>query len=249
MAARFSGRWEECLDHDDQGRIFLDFDPYCFQQILFYLRSRSHLSSAEVTAALPEVEAGKEHAYRDLVKYLALEEYMGYSGGICSRFVEAGLGVQISAEGRKAKGTLPDERMKTMVTSPLSSHVCYIKCRLHNVVTWAFLGIGADVNFEAQCNTSAAATYGWSIDSQQYITGKALHSQVQWAHGDAVIFKADFASQKLSMISSQVSTPSSMPLDISADSQHKYVFMVILFDTGDEVELLPVTAEDKQLLP
>ena len=121
----------------------MDFAPYCFQQILFYLRSRSNLSSAEATAALPEVEAGKEHAYRDLVKYLALEEYMGYSGGICSLFVEAGWGVQITAEGQRAKGTLPDERVRTIVTSPLSSHVYYIKCRLHNVARWAFLGIGA----------------------------------------------------------------------------------------------------------
>lgn len=68
LAARFNGRWEQSLDHDDQGRIFLDFDPYCFQQILFYLRSRTLLSSAAATAALPEIESCKRRAYMDLAQ-------------------------------------------------------------------------------------------------------------------------------------------------------------------------------------
>ncbi|KAL0028555.1 hypothetical protein WJX79_001387 [Trebouxia sp. C0005] len=92
LAARFNGLWEQCLDHDDQGRIFLDFDPYCFQLILFYLRSRTLLSSAEATATLPEVEPCKRRAFLDLVKYLALEEYMGHMGSGPVQFVQGGSG-------------------------------------------------------------------------------------------------------------------------------------------------------------
>ena len=69
LAARFSGHWEECLDHDDQGRIFLDFDPYCFQQIVFYLRSRAIQSDPDATMALPEIVAEKQRAFFDLVRY------------------------------------------------------------------------------------------------------------------------------------------------------------------------------------
>lgn len=105
LAARFNGSdlMEQCLDRDDQGRIFLDFDPYCFQQILFYLRSRTLFSSAEATAALPEVEPCKRRAYMDLVKILLLQEYMGYSGSAALQFVQAGSGVETMAQGQKAK--------------------------------------------------------------------------------------------------------------------------------------------------
>lgn len=39
LAAWFSGRWEDCLDRDEQGHAFLDFDPDLFQPILSFLRS------------------------------------------------------------------------------------------------------------------------------------------------------------------------------------------------------------------
>lgn len=109
LAARFNGSdlMEQCLDRDDQGRIFLDFDPYCFQQILFYLRSRGLLSSAEATAAHPEVKPCRRCAYMDLVKFLLLEEYMGYSGSTALQSVQAGSGVEITAEGQKATVTTP----------------------------------------------------------------------------------------------------------------------------------------------
>ncbi len=42
----FSGRWDQPLDHDSQGRIFLDFEPYCFQQILTSLRCRQLTAGA-----------------------------------------------------------------------------------------------------------------------------------------------------------------------------------------------------------
>ena len=118
LAARFNGSdlMEQCLDRDDQGRIFLDFDPYCFQQILFYLRSRALLSSAEATAALPEIDPCKKRAYMDLVKFLLLEEYMGYSGFSALQFVQAGSGVEISGKRQQAKVTTSGQSYRTVIT-------------------------------------------------------------------------------------------------------------------------------------
>ena len=33
----FSGRWEDRLERDSEGRVFLDYNPYCFGKILDYL--------------------------------------------------------------------------------------------------------------------------------------------------------------------------------------------------------------------
>lgn len=33
----FSGRWEDKLERDTDGRVFLDYNPYCFEKILDFL--------------------------------------------------------------------------------------------------------------------------------------------------------------------------------------------------------------------
>ena len=71
---------------------------------------------------------------------------------------------------------------------------------------------------------------------------------IQWANGDCILIKADFSAGKLSMVSTQVRTPLTMSLEVPANLQDCYVFQVIMYDCTDQVELLPVTAEDEQLL-
>ncbi len=79
LAARFSGRWEQCLDRDAQGRVFLDFDPYCFQIVLTYLRARWMDNTLGRITPSPSMTGEKEYKYQGLIKYLGLEDYMGYS--------------------------------------------------------------------------------------------------------------------------------------------------------------------------
>lgn len=64
----FSGRWEQNVDQDADGRIFLDFDPYCFQQILSYLRSCKIRRLAVAPASLQRIKAKKLCDYLELVK-------------------------------------------------------------------------------------------------------------------------------------------------------------------------------------
>ena len=77
LSAMFSGRWEQSLDHDSQGRIFLDFDPYCFEQILTFLRCRSSDTTKRVNTPAPIITADKQHAFASLVDFLGLTELLG----------------------------------------------------------------------------------------------------------------------------------------------------------------------------
>ena len=248
LAARFNGSdlMEQCLDRDDQGRIFLDFDPYCFQQILFYLRSRALLSSAEATAALPEIDPCKKHAYMGLVKFLLLEEYMGYSGFSALQFVQASSGVQIMREGQTAKVVASSSSYRTVMTGPSLGNVCFFKCKIHQMEDDMFLGLGEDLDGR---RNHASSTHGWDNSGLQHIKGtQSSYPAYQWANGDWVLIKADFLAGKLSMVSTQVSTPLTIPLKVPAKSQDQSVFQVGLYGSTDQVELLPVTAEDEQLL-
>ena len=217
---------------------------------MFYLRSRALLSSAEAAAALPQVESCRRTAYIDLVKYLALEEYMGYSDVAAQQFVQASPGVEIMGERQKAKATTSGRSYRTVITGSSLGNVCFLKCKICQVDHWIFVGIGTDLALDGQDTLSASNTYGWSNAKQQYTRGQDRPSSgAQWTTGDWLLIKADFLAGKLSMVSRQVSTPLTMSLEVPAKLQDQYVFQVILWERNDQVELLPVTAEDQQLLP
>lgn len=50
---------------DGQGRIFLDFDPYCFQEIVAYLRQRAIDTEP---MPYPIVQPNKQHMFNKLVQ-------------------------------------------------------------------------------------------------------------------------------------------------------------------------------------
>ena len=75
LAAKFNGNWAGCLDRDDEGHIFLDFDPDLFQYILSYLRACTICSGTK--PAPPQISSEHQLAYGDLVRCLLLEEFMG----------------------------------------------------------------------------------------------------------------------------------------------------------------------------
>ena len=77
LAAMFSGRWEQCLDKDSQGHVFLDFDPHCFDQIVTFLRCHMRDAALGAETPAPVIKASKQHAYTLLVDYLGLQIVLG----------------------------------------------------------------------------------------------------------------------------------------------------------------------------
>jgi hypothetical protein len=67
----FSGRWEDSLARDEDGRIFFDFNPQYFVYILDYLRART-IATAENPAPLPKVAEDQVKHFSNLVEYLGL---------------------------------------------------------------------------------------------------------------------------------------------------------------------------------
>ena len=86
LAAMFTGRWEEKLHRDEQGRVFLDYDPHLFQEILSYMRLRAiHNGPSGKADPMPRMDGDMQYAFQKLVKYLQLEEFMGYSSNSSSK--------------------------------------------------------------------------------------------------------------------------------------------------------------------
>ena len=76
LASKFNGRWEAKHQVDSQGQIFLDYDPYCFKQVLAYLRSKA-IERPDRPAPQPIIAPDSQAQYLALQQYLGLEEFMG----------------------------------------------------------------------------------------------------------------------------------------------------------------------------
>ena len=243
----FSGRWEQCLDYDDKGQVFLDFDPYSFQQILSYLRSCNICSSATGTIPLPEIEHGKRKMFTDLVKYLSLEEYMGMGCLSLAKFVRAHPAVQILEEGQRAKLSVENDKYNSVVAELLDQEVGFWKVKIHQAKSyasdWIFLGIGQNINTSDNStgNYSASSSYGWSSYGQMFVGGahtdpRTDSSQVKWRNVDWILLKLDLQANRLSMLASGLASP--CHITIQPAGQITYDFHVIFYNVGDEVEML-----------
>jgi len=71
LANLFSGRWDDSIEKDSEGRFFLDFDPGSFRLALDFLRSiRLEHSSAPIQP--PDVPPERQEHFWNLVEYLGL---------------------------------------------------------------------------------------------------------------------------------------------------------------------------------
>jgi len=75
LAVMFSGRWDEGMQRDSAGRPFLDVDPYCFEQILCFLRLK-RIEGPEDPAPSPQVEATKRDAFNMFLRFYGLFEFV-----------------------------------------------------------------------------------------------------------------------------------------------------------------------------
>ncbi len=168
LASMFSGRWEDCLDHDSNGRVFLD--PYSFQQILTMLRCR--LLDLANSAARYEaiITPDKLHAYKRLVDYLALEGLCGAADKFSNApsdacqltYVSEGAFVTRSmAKGQRVTCVNPFNKKNVVANAgPQMSpeQVYYIK--LENAIQHTFVGIAKDTQTDGFAPTQSA--FGWT---------------------------------------------------------------------------------------
>ena len=91
---------------------------------------------------------------------------MGYSGIAALKFVQAGSGVEIVGDGEKARDTTPGQSYRTVITSASLGNLCFLKCKVHQVSHWMFVGVGADLPLDGQNNFAAANSHGWHTANQ-----------------------------------------------------------------------------------
>ena len=75
LSSMFSGRWDNSMSRDKDGRVFLDFNPTYFAFILDYLRAKK-IPTAGKPATLPNIPSNQLNNYSKLIEYLGLGNEM-----------------------------------------------------------------------------------------------------------------------------------------------------------------------------
>merc|ERR1719188_2931285 len=71
LAAMFSGRYEEQLERDQEGNIFLDYSPGVMMPLIEFLRRRRDACESNRTP-LPEVPQSERSAWNVMVDFFGL---------------------------------------------------------------------------------------------------------------------------------------------------------------------------------
>jgi hypothetical protein len=120
LASMFSGRWEDSLARDEDGRIFFDFNPQYFVYILDYLRART-IATAENPAPLPKVAEDQVKHFSNLVEYLGLGDEIVMSVGETNEIVPTEI-VPLEKFNLHSTGVTLEEGGKVAVHDSTRSH-------------------------------------------------------------------------------------------------------------------------------
>ena len=102
LANIFSGRWEKSLERDQDGAVFLDFNPQYFVLILDYLRAK-RIGQPGKLISLPKVAEEQQEDFNSLLQYLGLSDEIAPKEITPSeKFGEHSLGVSVQDGGKVA---------------------------------------------------------------------------------------------------------------------------------------------------
>lgn len=247
LASKFSGRWDHKHIVQD-GHVFLEFDPYCFQKILSYLRSKA-IEVPNHPAPFPVIAPEHEAQFNQLVSHLLLEDFVGLCGmhffvdnvNEHVRVLQGGTALRIEAP-RDAVG------MALLAPAMHTGKVYYLRCETQSKGTSTddhlFLGVTSGSDPTSSCIRQEDA--GWSgpgrgLSTRQWST---IPHWLGWQEAEQYFFKVDLLANILTVPcceSQQV-----FQLAISNASKSRMYFYMGHSGLGATVKLLPVLSQDIQ---
>ena len=233
LATMFSGRWEESLERDQDGVVFLDYNPQYFVLILDYLRA-TKIAAPGTRIPWPKVADDQSKYFNILLQYLGLspKEYVGqHSSGVIVQ----------ESETVAVKG--PDRTPANIVGENVYQHGI-VKVRLkiesfQNNPHWIFVGmVKEDVappnNYSYRCYGS----YGWQLGRCGQIwkcginTAETTLNNVT-KQGDTVDLVLDCEAAKLSL-----HLANSQQFHIEIPKSQTWRLIVNLLGSNDKIRII-----------
>jgi len=174
-----SSHWEEKLDRDKEGNIFLDFDPKLFGKIIDYLRARLILEEGS-PIPFPVVSREDEDNFKSLVAYLRLGEGILpkrpkdlFSTTDTLTIFGDGVGVEKPQNGDKHAWVKGKE--------VISKGEFTWRLKIEEFTHWMLIGVINVNEVMTQTSYSLPSVFGWGGNANEFYMGGKV-STPGWGH-------------------------------------------------------------------
>lgn len=247
LGGMFSGRWEDSFTKDAQGRIFLDFDPDCFEVVLHELRTQS-LTSEPIKWASVKAPPGKQRYFFALRKFLAMRKQTGF----VPTFGPKSMKVRLDDNNTTAKSEDQGGSSWALGDTVMQGGLYSWGFQIRNVAHWIGLGVIANAN-PPDSSYNAPGSYMWACSGQVFCNGQDqrghqvfYNGQDQRGHGgwsnfqtgDHVTMQLDADNGVLRMKVARLAGQTFELVNIGSGNRD-WRINVNFRHTNDKVELLP----------
>jgi len=246
LTGMFSGRWDKSFDLDDDGRIFLDFDPDCFAEVLHQLRLLQLTGQSEVSWHKVLPPERREVYFRAMLDFLGLAKLPAFAANFSFFHPSIARGANEALGISKGGAVMsPSEGHKWSIGETVMEAGTYMwGFKIHQLRNnnWIFLGVIASTRpvDDSFCDPTS---YGWACkgsDSQQnaFVRGVASPGYGGWSgfqEGDDVTMQLNVDSGVLRM---KVVRLQQTVFHFTGLHQAPWRIHVNLHGAGDCVELL-----------
>ena len=175
LASMFSGRWEDSVQRDQDGAVFLDVNPQHFTVILDYLRVKK-IASPENPAPLPNVPEDQLKEFNILVEYLGLKDELVSTEIVRSeKFNLHSDGVTLQEDGQVALHDSNNDNRYILGENVYNQGIVHIKLKLETFDNryYMFAGIvKGDIDITVQKNDHSSewlGSYGWQLGNSSEV--------------------------------------------------------------------------------
>ena len=241
LASMFSGRWENKLSRDKDGRVFFDFNPQHFLLILDFLRVKKIASPEK-----PKVPEDQAKNFYSLVEYLGLsDEITPLEVGASEKFnLHSNPGVSLEEGGKVAVHSSSGDQHRYVLGENLYKEgVVKLKLKIESFQNnhWMMVGVvNGDVVPQNDYSYGWGSSYGWSLgtnNSQQvwkngsYTTDTTLTNQTK--QGDIINLVLDCDAAKLSLC-----LPTHQQFHIDLPKSQTWRLNVDMYGANDKIRIM-----------
>ena len=241
LASMFSGRWEDSLSRDENGRIFFDWNPLYFVFILDYLRAKI-IATSDNPAPLPKVPEDQRKNFLNLVEYLGLSSEIVPAEIVPpEKFDLHSTGVTLQEGGIVAVHDSTSNYKYVLGANVYQQGIVRRKLKIESFRNnhWMMVGV-AKGDVVPQYDTSYAwpGSYGWSFGQNGTVWKNGLSVAENTLRnltkqGDTVELVLDCDAAKLSLLLS-----SSHQFHIDLPKSQTWKLNVNLYGANDKIRIM-----------
>jgi len=254
FANMFSGRLENAITRDKEGRVFVDEDPELVRVIVNFLRYKKKENPVRPSSSLPKIPEGKRAEFKALIDYFGLTEF--FYGDPRSWSIDIASIDVIQPHSSKVVVTRSEKKIELSYGGPNGHYFVYCtpaldiergssywKVTINTLPNYNVLNLGiSGISCAGNPGDIDSTSYGWSGGSEVLVKGLCNKGASGWtgfSPGECLYFH--LGSTKLTMFS--VLKNKKFTINVCNPEVPKYIRFIFLY-SGTKLVLEPLYRDE-----